>query len=145
MKPNEANAAKVPSQTRTKGPVIRRSALTSGGLRADAIAERDRDRRRTHGERDGVRNDEEPVVDRDPVRDPEHEADEEHAEVRDRDLARRAVLDHLADLERGRDRHQDPPEGGGESEVGLGHGSSLTERPTSAARSARPTGAGCST
>ena len=83
------------------------------------------DRRRGDRERDGVRDDQKPVVEDDSVGDPECEADEEHPEVGDRDLARGAVAEDLADLQAGRSPSGSPttrlwPENG------LEHGGSLT-------------------
>ena len=58
---------------------------------------------------DDVRQDQRPVAERDPVGEPEQEADEEDAHVADRDTVRGAVLDDLPDLEDGGDGHRDTP------------------------------------
>lgn len=77
-------------------------------LRAAVVA-CDEDRRRDHDRRDDVRHDQRPVLDRDPVREPEQEADEEHRRIPERDAVRASVMDHLADLKDGGDRHRDTP------------------------------------
>jgi hypothetical protein len=74
-----------------------------------AVVAGDGDRRHDHDRRDHVREDQRPVAERNPVGEPEQEADEEHAHVADRHTMRGAVLDDLADLEDGGDGHRDPP------------------------------------
>jgi len=73
------------------------------------VVVRDRHRRDDHDGGDDVRDDHRPVAERDPVREPEQEPDEEDAHVADRDTVRGAVLDDLPDLEDGGDGHRDTP------------------------------------
>jgi hypothetical protein len=69
----------------------------------------DGDRRHDHDRRDRIREDQGPVAERDPVRQPEQEADEKDRRVAERDPVRASVLNHLPNLQNGGDRHRDAP------------------------------------
>jgi uncharacterized membrane protein len=103
--------AAVPART------IRRLARLGRG--GPPIPERDRDRRSDDDRRDDVRHDEDETRGGDAVREPEQEADEQDREVSDRHTARASVLDDLADLEHGTERHRDRPRGCDDAEGGF--------------------------
>ena len=83
-------------------------------------AQHDDDRHGGHDCGDRVRDHQRDVLDRDAVREPEHEADEQNLLVADRDRLRRAVSADGADLEQRRERHRDAPGGGRDGQI-CGH------------------------
>ncbi len=100
-------------------PELRALVRALPALLRTAVAERHDHRRDDDDRSDDVRHDHRPVSERDAVREPEQEADEEHGHVADRDSARGAVMHDLPDLQHGGDRHRDSPRRRGEGEDGF--------------------------
>ena len=102
---SEKLAAEVnsPSVGRCKSAAraARPGSRSANAATAAAVAERHRHRRDDDDRGDDVRNDHRPVSERDPVREPEQEADEEHAHVADRDAGATSGAHDLPDLEHG--------------------------------------------